>query len=172
MKPASEVLEAAKFLEERRFLTARMLAFFRSNEEEVQSLLSKIETIKMDMAERVNNVGEALGFIEEGQERKVRSIYSTPAYQLYDICEHEIQIDRGFYLVINTIITPQGWRFRVFARKLWNRPSEINNQRAISWYEAQPGPRTFPYYAEPSEVADQLRRLIDSAQTDPFPLPE
>ena len=173
MKPASEVLEAAKFLEERRFLTARMLAFFQSNEEDVQSLLSKIETIKMDMAERVNNVCEALDLLEaEGQGRKARLRNWTPAYQLYDICEIEIQIEEYFYLLINTILTPQGWRFRVSARKLWNRPAEQNNQRAISWYEAQAGPRTFPYKAEPSEVADQLRRLVESAQTDPFLLPE
>lgn len=173
MKSAMEVIEDAKRLEKRRFLSSEMLAFFQSNEEEIESLLAKIEAIKMDMADRVNNVREALDLLEvEEQGRKVRLRNWTPAYQLYDICEIEIQIEKYFYLLIETILTPQGWRFKVSARKLWKRPAERNNQRAISWYEAQAGPRTFPYKAEPSEVADLLRRLIKSAQTDPFSLPE
>ena len=172
MKSAMEVIEAAKHLEESRFLSSKMLAFFQSNEEDIQSLLSKIETIKMDMCDRINSVWDVLDLLElQEQDRKVRASRQVPAYQLYDICEHEIQIE-DFYLVIATIITPKGWRFKVFARKLWNRPVERDNQRAISWYKAQTGPRTFPYNAEPSEVAAQLQQLIESAMTDPFPLPE
>ena len=91
---------------------------------------------------------------------------------LYDHCRHEIEIEDYFYLVIETIITPQGWRFKIYAREAWNRPVERENQRAIAWYEAQTGPRTFPYSTEPSEVAAQLQRLIESAMADPFPLPE
>ena len=170
---SAEVIEAAKRLEERRFLSSKMLAFFQNNEEDIQSLLAKIETIKLDMCDRVNNVCDALHLPEsQEQGREVRFSRSMPAYLLYDNCEHEVQIEDYFYLIINTIITPKGWRFKVFARKLWNRPVERDNQRAISWYEAQTGPRTFPYNAEPSEVAAQLQRLIESAMTDPFPLPE
>lgn len=173
MESAMEVLEAAKRLEERRFVSSEMLSFFQSNEEDIQFLLSKIEAIKMDTCERIDRVAEALGDLESPeQDRKVRFTSWVPAYKLHGICEHEVQIDENFYLVIEAILAPKGWHFRAYARKLWNRPSEQNNQRAISWYEAQAGPRTFPYNAEPSEVADQLRRLIKSAQADPFPLPE
>ena len=172
MKSAIEVIKAAKRLEERQFLSSEMLAFFQSNEEDIQSLLSQIEKIKLDMRDRINDVLAALCFPEsQEQGREVRASRRMPAYLLYDHCEHEVKIEDHFYLVINTIITPQGWRFKVYARELWNCPVERENQRAISWYEAQAGPRTFPYKAEPSEVADQLRRLIESAKTDPFPLP-
>ena len=42
MESAMEVLEAAKRLEERRFVSSEMLSFFQSNEEDIQFLLSKI----------------------------------------------------------------------------------------------------------------------------------
>ena len=175
MKPAMDVFEAAKRLEESKFklLTSPMFTFFQTNKEEVESLLSKVEIMNMDMLERTDNVRCALGFLEEQEQgRKIRVTSQVPVYTLDGVCECEIRIEDYFYLIIALIISPQGWRFKVYARELWNRSAERENQRAIAWYEAQAGPRTFPYNTEPSEVAAQLRRLIESAMTDPFPLPE
>ena len=171
-----DMVEELKRLEERKPLNPEFLAFFQSNEEYIQSLLVKIEKMKLNMGEHIDDLTAALPYYEleelEKQGRKVKSYRSMPAYVLYDHCKHEIEIEDYFYLVIETILTPQGWRFKVYARELWNRSVERENQRAIAWYEAQAGPRTFPYNTEPSEVADQLRRLIESAMTDPFPLTE
>ena len=166
-----DMVEELKRLEERKPLNPEFLAFFQSNEEYIQSLLVKIEKMKLNMGEHIDDLTAALPYYEleelEKQGRKVKSYRSMPAYVLYDHCKHEIEIEDYFYLVIETILTPQGWRFKVYARELWNRSVERENQRAIAWYEAQAGPRTLP-----SEVADQLRRLIESAMTDPFPLTE
>ena len=176
MSPGIDVIEELKLLDERKSLNPEFLPFFQSNEEYIQSLLVKIEKMKFNMGEHVDDVIAALPYYEleelEKQGRKVKSYRSMPAYVLYDHCKHEIKIEDYFCLVIETIITPQGWRFKVYATEFWNRPVERENQRAIAWYEAQAGPRTFPYSTEPSEVAAQLRRLIESAMTDPFPLPE
>lgn len=178
MKSATEVLEAAKDIEEHWFfsemsLSSEMIAFFADNEEEVQSLLTKIKTIKMDMIDRIDNLCGALKLSElEGQGREIKFFHVTPAYLLHDACEHYMYIDQFFCLVINTIITPKGWKFKVFARKYSDHPAEPNNQRVASWYAARGGPRTFPYKAEPILVAAQLRYLLKSAQTYSFPLPE
>ena len=176
MSPGIDIIEELKLLDERKSLNPEFLPFFQSNEEYIQSLLVKIEKMKFNMGEHIDDVIAALPYYEleelEKQGRKVKSYRSMPAYVLYDHCKHEIKIEDYFCLVIETIITPQGWRFKVYATEFWNRPVERENQRAIDWYEAQAGPRTFPYSTEPSEVAAQLRRLIESAMTDPFPLPE
>ena len=175
MNSTMEMLEAIKRIDEGRFkiLTSEMLAFFRNNEEEVASLLSKIKIMNQDMLERTDNVCCALDAIEEQEEgRKVRVNSMVPVYTLDGVCECEIQIEDDFCLVIALIITPHGWKFKVHPRKYWNCPVEQNQQRATAWYEAQAGPRTFSYHADPNEIADQLRRLIESAKTDPFPVPK
>ena len=172
MKSTDEILEKIIREEKRRLVSEETLAYFQDNEEYVQSLLTKIESMKLNMCDRLEEVSSKAYSVVSENEGKVRSTRSMPAYVLYDHCEHSIEIEELFCLAIETIITPQGWSFKVYAREYFNSPVEENNKRATAWYEAQPGPRTFPYKAKTSEVADHLKRLIESALTDPFPLPE
>ena len=71
MTPGIDIIEELKLLDERKSLNPEFLPFFQSNEEYVQSLLVKIEKMKFNMAEHVDDVIAALALLRRA--RKARS---------------------------------------------------------------------------------------------------
>ena len=68
-----DMVEELKRLEERKPLNPEFLAFFQSNEEYIQSLLVKIEKMKLNMGEHIDEVIAALPYYEFRRARKARS---------------------------------------------------------------------------------------------------
>lgn len=92
---------------------------------------------------------------------------------------HDITIEDGFVLAINTCISLNGWNVAVFAR------AKGNSQRVKLWLETQEddweekGTRylldlsdELPYDAPMKNVADRVKPLLKRAMTDPFPSPQ
>ena len=160
---ALEVIETVKH--EGSAMDSPMLDFFANNREDVESLVQEVEKLRAEMRRRILAIRAGLN-ISDLKGRRIKDDYyrRDGGSCLWDCLKHDIVIEDDFVLCIETTIYPSGWEIEA-----WEETGQ-NSQRVDSWFEAQNGPRTFPYEADPSEVADQLRRLLESA-TDPFPSP-
>ena len=164
MRFALEVIETVKHLTEDSAMDSQMLDFFTNNREEVESLVQEVEKLSSEMRCRIHAIREGLN-ISDLKGRRIEDDYyrRDGGLCLWDCLRHDIAIEDNFVLCIETTIYPSGWEIEA-----WEETGQ-NSQRVDSWFEAQNGPRTFPYDADPSEVAAQLRHLLESAMTDPFP---
>ena len=164
---ALEVIETVKHLTEDSAMDSPMLDFFANNRKEVESLVQEVEKLSIEMRRRIRAIRDDLN-ISDLKGRRIEDDYyrrDDDGLCLWDCLKHDIVIEDDFVLCIETTIYPGGWEIEA-----WEETGQ-NSQRVDSWFEAQNGPRTFPYEADPSEVADQLQRLIESAMKDPFPKP-
>ena len=160
---ALEVIETIKHLTEDSAMDSEMLAFFANNREEVESLEQEAEKLRTDMRRLIHAIQEGLNISGLQGRRTIKdNVYRNSC--LWDCLEHDITIEDDFVLCIETTIYPSGWEICAW-------PRQGNSQRVDSWFEAQNGPRTFPYEADPRKVAAQLRRLLGSARTDFPPRP-
>ena len=162
MRFALEVIETAKHLTEGSAMDSEMLDFFTNNRKEVESLVQEAEKLRSDMRRRIHAIQEVLNISDLRRRRRTIKDNYYRNCNLWDCLEHDITIEDDFVLCIETTIYPSGWEICAW-------PRQGNDQRVRSWLETQNGPRTFPYDTDPSEVADELKRLLESAMDDPFP---
>lgn len=172
---ALEVIETVKHLTEGSAMKPEMLDFFQENEESVDSLLQAVNEFKQEMRNRVT----ALWTDFRPNFSNITYYRWRQSHKLYDSVGYEIKIEDGFTLVIYTIISPKGWKIKVFPKE------EENFQRVQSWLETQGGnwrekkEEGTRYLSDPSadlpydntdisEVVDRVRPLIESAMTYSF----
>ena len=160
-----EVIETVNHLTEDSAMKPEMLAFFKNNRKDVELLWQEAVNLKKDMRSHVKALQEILNIsnLPGSQDRSVNQWRDWETYELFETLVHGIVIEDDFVLHIETTIYPSGWEIEA-----WEETGQ-NSQRVDSWFEEQNGPRTFPYDADPSEVAAQLRHLLESAMNDPFP---
>lgn len=162
MRFALEVIETVKHLTEGSAMDSQMLDFFENNSKAVESLVQEVEKLSSEMRCRIHAIRDGLN-ISDLKGRTIKDSYyrRDGGLCLWDCLMHDIVIEDDFILCIETTIYPRGW-------EIWAWPRQGSPQRVDSWFETQNGPRTFPYNVDPSEVAAQLRHLLESATTDPF----
>lgn len=179
-----EVIETVKHLTEGRVMKPEMLDFFKNNEEDVISLLQETTNLKKDLREAVKTLGEFLNISDlQDQDRRInRGInqgFARESNAFFDILVHDITIEDGFVLAIDTRISLNGWGVAVFARV------RSNSQRVKLWLETQEddwkeeGTRylldlsdELPYDAPTKDVADRVKLLLKRAMKDRFPPPQ
>ena len=170
---ALEVVETVKHLTEGSAMKPEMLDFFQENEESVDSLLLAVNEFKREMRNRVTALWTDFrpGF------SNIVFYRWRQSHKLDDSVVYEIKIEDGFTLEIYTIISPKGWKIKVFT-------TEGNFQRVKSWLERQGGDwreekeEGYRYQSDPSadlsydtdisKVVDRVRPLIQSAMTYNF----
>ena len=162
-----EVIETVKHLTEGSAMKPEMLDFFSKHTKDIESLIQEIKNLKDDMRRRIQAIQEDWDISDlQGQYRRtIEAKVERKTGELWDNLICDITIEDDFILCIETTIYPSEWEICAW-------PKQGSPQRVDSWFEAQNGPRTFPYDADPSEVAAQLRHLLESAMTDPFPKPQ
>lgn len=159
-----EVIETVKHLTEGSAMKPEMLDFFSKHTKDIESLIQEIKNLKDDMRRRIQAIQEDWDISDlQGQYRRtIEAKVERKTGELWDNLIYDITIEDDFILCIETTIYPSEWEICAW-------PKQGSPQRVDSWFEAQNGPRTFPYDADPSEVAAPLRHLLESAMTDPFP---
>lgn len=169
---ALEVIETIKHLTEGSAMKPEMLKFFQKKEEEVASLLQEVKELKQEMRKQVDRLWT--DFKPNSLFPNITFSRSQQYHKLYDSVWYEINKD-GFTLVIHTIISPKGWKIKVF-------PKEKGNfHRVKPWLETQgdnwkeEGTRyqsdlsaDLPYDTDISEVVDRVKPLIKSAMNYTF----
>ncbi len=170
---ALEVIETVKHLTEGSAMKPEMLNFFQQHEEDVDSLLQAVNEFKQEMRNRVT----ALWTDFRPNFSNITYYRWRQSHKLYDSVGYEIKIEDGFTLVIYTIISPKGWKIKVFPKE------EENFQRVQSWLKTQRGnwreeteegtryqydsSVDLPYNnTEISEVVERVRPLIKNALND------
>ena len=175
-----EVIETVKHLTEGSVMKPEMLDFFKNNEEDVISLLQETTNLKKDLREAVKTLGEILNISDlQNQDRRINQWFYRESNAFFDTLVHDITIEDGFVLAIDTCISLNGWNVAVFAR------AKRNSQRIKLWLETQEddweekGTRylldlsdELPYDAPIKNVADRVKPLLKRAMTDPFPFPQ
>ena len=182
-----EVIETVNHLKEGSAMKPEMLAFFENNRRDVELLWKETQNLKNNMRSRVRALQEILDIsnLSGSQDRSINQGLYWETYELLEILVHDISVESGFVLTINTCLSPKGWDIQVFAK-------EGNSQRVKPWLETQEGDwkeegtrylldlsADLPYPVDPSEVADQVRKvdaqlrpLLENARTDRFPSPQ
>ena len=180
---ALEVIETVKHLTEGSAMKPEMLCFFKNNEEDIGSMLQEAANLKRDMRKIVKDLREFFNISDlQDQGRKIDQWFYRESNAFFDTLVHDITIEDGFVLAIDTVLSLEGWRVEVFYR----RGRERNFQRIKSWIETQERcwkedrvsyaqPRfildlsaDFPYKDSPDEaflreIAAQVKLIIKSA---------
>lgn len=175
-----EVIETVNNLTEGSVMKPEMLDFFKNNEEGVLSLSQEVNNLTDDMRTRVKTLGEILNISDlQDQDRRINQWFYRESNAFFDTLVHDITIEDGFVLAIDTCISLNGWGVAVFAR------ARRNSQRVKLWLETQEddweeeGTRylldlsdELPYDAPIEDVADRVKPLLKRAMKDPFPSPQ
>ena len=174
-----EVIETVNHLTEDSAMKPEMLAFFENNRKDVELLWKETQNLRNNMRSRVRDLQEILNIsnLPRSQDRSVEQWRDWETYELFETLVHDISIESGLILAMETWISPKGWAVDVFTR-------EGDIQRLRPWLETtqerdweavdEEGPYRLdlsvdlPYCADPSKVADKLKRLLESAMTYPF----
>ena len=186
---ALEMFETAKHLTEGSAMDSAMLDFFKDNEEGVLALSREVNNLKEYMRTQVKALMGILD-ISDSQNRRINLYPYRERNAFFDSLVHDITIEDGFVLTIEACISLKGWKIEVFPRHgKGNPPRRENSQRVKSWLERQKRtwkeedtssyrkrrldlPAALPYDADIEIVAAQVRPLLESAMTDPFPKPQ
>jgi hypothetical protein len=163
-----DFIQTIQNLQRQTSMDKQRLIFFHENRQDLAKLLTEVDVLRKDMREKVKQLKE---LIAEEVGRLPYPVESGlwRSSDVRDFLWYTVKISDLFWLQVDVVITPAGWRIRFFKRK-----GEINdvknwiNAREIK-YEISPTHgrlvynNTLPYESNPEDtrtwVLSMLRKI-------------
>ncbi len=96
-------------------MSAEHLAFFQSNQSQIQELLNETKVLRNEMRTKLAQL--ALLIQPDDQQQKLKQGYWSPDTELFEILHYEIGLDDQASLQIDIILNLQGWHMQFFNRR-------------------------------------------------------
>ena len=125
-----DFVNTIKRLERGTTMNKEFLDFLSANEEHINRLLNEVTKTRKELRMKLQDLSKSID--AEGLSNVIQSYYREPSSGLFDTLVHDIVVNNELRIAIDTIITPSGWYFDVFARpKLSNNFDEFIESRNI-----------------------------------------
>ena len=153
------------------------LEYFRNNYQGITALLNEVDSFRKDMRLKIQQLKDAVTFTDISDYHITSGLWKSPK-DLIDFNLYIIKIDDSFWLQLDVLLTPSGWKMQFFNSNnkgsreqvrqwLKDRDVEFTASSGNPWRLAYVGKEnSYPYEAEVADVSawtiDMLERLTKS----------
>jgi PD-(D/E)XK nuclease superfamily len=150
--------------------------FIRHREGDINALLEDLKVLRDEMVRKVRELGTIM---EVGMLQGPYNISQRPyteRYRLREVLVHDVAVEDGLVLAVDTALYPSGWRIELFARKghtqhleEWLRQHKISFRADDKWKGQLLCDDSFGYDADLAAVRDKLVVLIRQIESQGAP---
>lgn len=96
-------------------MNAERLAFFQSNQQQIQELLNETKVLRNEMRTKLTQLAALIQ--PEDTPKKLKQGYWSPDNELFEILHYEIVLNDQASLQIDIMLNLQGWQMQFFNRR-------------------------------------------------------
>jgi hypothetical protein len=149
-------------------VNAELLAYLRDNEAQIVALLSEINGLRDEMRRKIKVLGSLIQLDELKSVRQVQQWFYREPTGLFDVLVHDIDLDTGVVVAIDTILRLSGWQILLYNRRgtrgqieTWlNQHNIRTTKRAEGEWRLVYGDNQFAYDSDVGNIQSQLQDLL------------